>query len=444
MLSQQVGVPSLSGRFSSRTITTSRKTIVTSASLLPAQPTQTALPGASAYANQVVGIRFATARRQATIPVVDMQDFLSGDAKRIARFVRKLGNALRDTGFVALSNHGIPLNLLNEHYTAMGNLFSKLPRQELDTFAFNQKHGIERGYYPPGKERKQHILANGDKKYILDSKETWETGHKYNVYPLGMENFARLNQEMFHRMQSLGMTLVDALAQYLGDETGYLKGLVTDENGNCHPDNIMRSAHYLPYNQVDFEQEKIDSNHVLRAGEHKDLSLFTLLPQSTDRGLQLLQRDGKTWKNIDAQQGMIIMNSGDLLELITKGLKSKDGKEDSREIVSTRHRVIGDKDSVTRDRYSTPFFFQTNLSKPVYTIATGSVAHFVDPKRDIDVHLDSGSKLFHARLVKNGTIPADMSYDDYVRNQQQLPYTMIKALAVGPNALLWPRYQPNE
>ncbi|WP_354665973.1 2-oxoglutarate and iron-dependent oxygenase domain-containing protein, partial [Klebsiella pneumoniae] len=50
------------------------------------------------------------------IPVVDLADFLSGDAKRKAAFVQELGKAYEEVGFVAVKNHGIPDALIADQY----------------------------------------------------------------------------------------------------------------------------------------------------------------------------------------------------------------------------------------------------------------------------------------------------------------------------------------
>ncbi|MEN9976338.1 MAG: hypothetical protein RIR36_498, partial [Bacteroidota bacterium] len=47
-----------------------------------------------------------------SIPVVDLADFLSGDAAKKASFVKALGTAYETVGFVAVKNHGIPDQLI--------------------------------------------------------------------------------------------------------------------------------------------------------------------------------------------------------------------------------------------------------------------------------------------------------------------------------------------
>lgn len=57
------------------------------------------------------------------IPVVDLSDFLSGDASRKQKFVQELGKAYEDVGFVAVKNHGIPDNLIADLYKYVQEFF---------------------------------------------------------------------------------------------------------------------------------------------------------------------------------------------------------------------------------------------------------------------------------------------------------------------------------
>ena len=51
-----------------------------------------------------------------TIPSVDLSDFLSGDANLKSSFVTQLGNAYEEVGFVAVKNHGVPDDLIEDLY----------------------------------------------------------------------------------------------------------------------------------------------------------------------------------------------------------------------------------------------------------------------------------------------------------------------------------------
>jgi isopenicillin N synthase-like dioxygenase len=58
------------------------------------------------------------------IPVVDLADFMEGDASRKATFVQLLGKAYEEVGFVAVKNHGIPDDLIKRLYEEVQQFFA--------------------------------------------------------------------------------------------------------------------------------------------------------------------------------------------------------------------------------------------------------------------------------------------------------------------------------
>lgn len=63
------------------------------------------------------------------IPSVNLSDFLSGDINRKAVFVKALGNAYEEIGFVAVKNHGVLEELIVDLYMQVQQFFS-LPLQQ--------------------------------------------------------------------------------------------------------------------------------------------------------------------------------------------------------------------------------------------------------------------------------------------------------------------------
>src|SRR6478672_13672520 len=58
------------------------------------------------------------------IPVVDLAEFLSGDKNRKQKFVQELGKAYEEVGFVAVTNHGIPEDLIADLYKYVQQFFA--------------------------------------------------------------------------------------------------------------------------------------------------------------------------------------------------------------------------------------------------------------------------------------------------------------------------------
>ena len=89
------------------------------------------------------------------IPVVDLAEFLSGDAKRKAAFVQALGEAYEEVGFVAVKNHGVPDELIAHQYEYVQQFFS-LPLEKKLTYEISGLAG-QRGYTSFGRDTPKEV-----------------------------------------------------------------------------------------------------------------------------------------------------------------------------------------------------------------------------------------------------------------------------------------------
>ena len=79
-----------------------------------------------------------------TVPVINLQDYLSGNPERKAAFVASLGKAYEDIGFVAVEGHGIPDELIERFYTLVESFFA-LPVETKLNYEIPELAG-QRGY----------------------------------------------------------------------------------------------------------------------------------------------------------------------------------------------------------------------------------------------------------------------------------------------------------
>ena len=56
----------------------------------------------------------STMATEQSIPVVNLQDFLSADPAKRENFVKVLGDALTDLGFFAVTHHGVDSTLIKQ------------------------------------------------------------------------------------------------------------------------------------------------------------------------------------------------------------------------------------------------------------------------------------------------------------------------------------------
>lgn len=268
-----------------------------------------------------------------TIPVVDLQQFTNGSAKQQAQFVRKLGDALVEFGFVAVENHGVDQVALHQTYAAMKQFFL-LPKSIKQTYE-DREGGNQRGYTSLGRE---HAKDSS----VSDLKEFWHVGPELqedhplrkrvppNIWPKEVA-MKRPSLRLFHSLDACGAILLRAIARYLdADEEAFAEMI---NGGNS----VLRAIRYPGP-----DEQPIRPGQVWAAA-HEDINLITLLPEATEPGLELLQRDG-TWLPITPVPGQLIADSGDMLQRLTNG-----------RFPSTTHRVKAPPHA-NGPRFSIPFF----------------------------------------------------------------------------------------
>ena len=268
-----------------------------------------------------------------SIPVVDLNDFTTGDESKIQDFVQTIGTALEEIGFFTIVNHGIDPDLILHAY-AVAEAFFHLPEEIKLRYEKLQLKG-QRGFTRFGQEHAKDAA-------VPDLKEFWHLGrelepqhplavkHLPNLRPLEVPAFHPILVKLYTQLDQCATSLLEACALYLGEPRTYFQDMVKDG------DSILRVIHYPP---LPLET----APHSLRAAPHEDINLITLLCEATAEGLELLQRDG-TWLSVPTLSGQIIVDAGDMLQHITNGL-----------FKSTTHRVVNPNNDRDR-RFSMPFF----------------------------------------------------------------------------------------
>lgn len=274
------------------------------------------------------------------VPSLDLADFSSGDPKRKAAFVKNLGEAYQNIGFVAIKNHGLSQRLQDQLYEAIQRFFSLN-----DTKKAAYEHpeiGYQRGYTAKGKEHakgrntgdlKEFYHVGQDLDAIPDNDPVKAT-YPSNVWPSEIEGFKEAALEAYKTIENAGKSMLRAIALYLDLPEDYFEDKVN------HGNSILRCIHYFPIENPD----EVPGDAV-RAAEHGDINLITLLMGASADGLQVLRRDGK-WIPITALPEQLVVNVGDMLERLT-----------NKKLKSTIHRVVNPpREKMNTSRYSIPFF----------------------------------------------------------------------------------------
>lgn len=271
------------------------------------------------------------------VPSLDLSNFIDGNTDQKNQFVQELGQAYTNIGFVAIKNHYLSNDLQNSLYSAVRKFFS-LPDEIKQKYEKPELAG-QRGYVGKGKEHAKG-RSTGDLKEFYHVGQTVEGDdpikdeYPNNIWPDEVPELKQYGLEAYKQLERTGIEMLRAIALFLGLEENYFDDKV--KNGNS----ILRPIHYYPIE----DPESVPSDAV-RAAEHGDINLITLLMGASAEGLQVLRRDGK-WIAITALPNQLVVNVGDMLERLT-----------NNKLKSTIHRVINPPKAMMKtSRYSIPFF----------------------------------------------------------------------------------------
>jgi isopenicillin N synthase-like dioxygenase len=284
------------------------------------------------------------------IPVVDLRDFTAADAARRARFVQVLGEGLERFGFVSVVGHGVDPALLARAYSAAKQTFA-LPDATKRRYE-TPGDGRQRGYTSFGIEHAKDTT-------IPDLKEFWHVGRVLpadhpltvrrevppNLHPAEVPAFEPTFDALFRAIEDFAWRLLDAIGAYLERPPAFFRDMVHDGNS------VLRVIHY----------PDVGAAYVpgaIRAAQHEDINLITVLPASTQPGLELMTREGR-WIPVETPPDVMVCDTGDMMQLLTAG-----------RLPATTHRVVNPPTS-DGGRLSMPFFLHPHPDHLIVPMVPG-------------------------------------------------------------------------
>lgn len=274
-----------------------------------------------------------------SIPTVDLADFLSGDADRKKKFVQAIGQAYETVGFVGVKNHGLSDELIESLYEEVQQFFS-LPLSQKKQYEIPELAG-QRGYTSFGKEHAKGSEAP-DLKEFYQYGQVPRDNYEEEEYPPNVavdevSGFNETFESAYRTFEKSGKAILQAIAIYLGLDEFYFDDYV--HNGNS----ILRSIHYPPITD--------EPKSAIRAEQHEDINLITLLIGASADGLEIQTKQGE-WVAVTSLPEQIVVNVGDMLQRLT-----------NNKLRSTTHRVVNPKREFWHtSRFSIPFFLHPKSS----------------------------------------------------------------------------------
>ena len=272
------------------------------------------------------------------IPLVDLSALI--DRSDEGSVAERLGWAAEHVGFLYVSNHGVPQDLIDRMFKMSQRFFAQ--PLETKTALHIRNSSVHRGYFPTFEE-------NTDPDLTADLKEGFDMGrhlepddpdvrrglplHGPNQWPDTLEGFRETADAYFTTMRGLGQEILRGFAIALDLPPDFFEAKVD------RPLAQLRLLHYPP--QGGFVESK-----TMGCGAHTDYGCLTILAQDPNGGLQVRNAAGD-WISAPPVPGTFVINLGDQMARWTNG-----------RFAATPHRVIN---ISGKERYSMPFFFDPNF-----------------------------------------------------------------------------------
>jgi isopenicillin N synthase-like dioxygenase len=235
----------------------------------------------------------------------------------------KFVESLLITGFAVLTNHPISQKLIFDTYGDWERFFADDEKQK-----YRFKENEQSGFFP------MDVAEKAKGSTIKDLKEYY---NYYDWAPCPQKVSAN-TQKIYTQLLDLGSTLLEWIEKETPPKT---QSLLSEPLSNMIKDsrrNLLRIIHYPPLTGS-------ETAGAIRSAPHEDINLITLLPASTQPGLQVKDISG-TWHSLMCDPGAIIVNTGEMLDIAADGF-----------FKATSHQVVNPSgEQINLSRFSMPFF----------------------------------------------------------------------------------------
>jgi|TARA_R110001583_G_scaffold191025_1_gene355799 isopenicillin N synthase-like dioxygenase len=286
------------------------------------------------------------------VPVIDLAPYFTGTKEQKQKVAEEVDKACRDIGFLVITNHKIP-NELVKRVSELSQDFFLRPMDEKRKVE-RPRPDMVRGYSAIEEEGLSYTLeeaAPGDLKesfsigpvdvptdmYFQEAK----AGPHFapNVWPENSPEFKEIYSQYFNSMSHLAAEIMRIFALALKLDENYFDDKINKEIS------MLRSLSYPMIKPDSIKKGQ------MRAGAHSDYGSLTIVKQdNSPGGLQVKNRHGD-WVDVPQIEDSFVVNIGDLMMNWTND-----------QWISTLHRVVNPPvtANVTKPRQSIVFFHQPN------------------------------------------------------------------------------------
>ncbi len=277
------------------------------------------------------------------IAIVDMGPLADGGAAGQKAVAAALSHALETAGFLILTNHGVPQDLIERtfaeaarfHDQPMGAKHAVLMNEHSNGYMAMNRYNVRTSRVSESSAKPDRNEAFFLKRERSPDDPLVKAGRRFagpNEWPENLPGFKETVLEYTGAVEAMTQRLLPALAVSLdlpqdGFRAAFAECMFT-----------FRLSHYPPVPAQEAGQYGI--------APHTDASFMTFLPQSGVPGLQIRVGEDK-WLDVPYVPNSFVVNAGDTLQRWTNGRYK-----------STPHRALP---PIGERRYAIPYFLAPHL-----------------------------------------------------------------------------------
>ncbi|MGO4832794.1 isopenicillin N synthase family dioxygenase [Rhizobiaceae sp. 2RAB30] len=296
--------------------------------------------------------------QDSTFPVFDLGRFEKASPEEKKALGAEVDRICRTTGFLAVTNHGVPQDVIDAAWSKARAFFDLRPEEKERAKA--PYKGYPYGYLGPELEalaRSRNVDSPPDLKESFNGgplkvpagmadPEALAFCYADTIWPQAPDGFVEAWKGYYAALENLAVRVMRLFATALELPETYFDRFIDA------PISALRALNYP-------EQHVPPKPGQIRAGAHTDYgSLTILLPQAGSRGLEIITPDGE-WTPVPPIPGAFVINIGDLMARWTND-----------RWVSTVHRVVNppaNEGGMDR-RQSMAFFHQPNWDAEIVVL----------------------------------------------------------------------------
>ncbi|KKY25522.1 putative gibberellin 3-beta [Phaeomoniella chlamydospora] len=249
----------------------------------------------------------------AQLHTIELSDLDSPDPSTVANLIATTKKAIKEDGFLYVTNYGVSLDQLHRQFDLAQYLHRNISQADKERLLWDPSSGLFAGFKPRTGWHREAGKFDGIEHFNFYAPQFSEP---QNLVPLCILPFMdEITSFCTYLTQSVTRRLLILLSRVLElPETFLWDTIQPRETSSPVGEGYFRHALYYPLDEATRSERQ-----AVRMYGHRDYGILTLLFSVPVTGLQVFSATDKKWRFVKYNPGALVVNLGEALEIISGG-----------------------------------------------------------------------------------------------------------------------------